>query len=52
MNKTARLSGQNPECSDCPLIQVGQFLGKENIINLYILVKGWNFESYEINTTS
>ena len=30
MNKTARISGQSPECSDYPLIRIKYFLGKEN----------------------
>ena len=30
MNKTARISWQSPECSDCPLIHIEYFLGKEN----------------------
>ena len=36
-NKTARISGQNPECSYCPLIHIEKLLGKENDENLYIL---------------
>ena len=36
-NKTARISGQSSECSDCPFIHIEQFLGTQNIENLYIL---------------
>ena len=34
MNKTARMKGQNYECSDCPLIHIELFLGEENIEKL------------------
>ena len=33
-NKTARISRRGPECSDCPLIHIEEFLGKEIIENL------------------
>ena len=33
-NKTARISGQSPECSDCSLIHIQKFLEKENIENV------------------
>ena len=36
-NKTARMSEQNPESSECPLIHIKYFLGKEKIENLYNL---------------
>ena len=33
-NKTARISGQSPDCSVYPLIHIDWFLEKENIDNL------------------
>ena len=34
INKTARISGQSSECSDCPLIHIEKFLGQEKNENL------------------